>query len=194
MREIIKLAGILFVITAIAAVLLGFTNMATADKIEQQLIQENINARKAVLPKATEFKELEDEELNNTIQKDFQIIEEVYEGLDEEELVGYTFKTTPKGFGGQMVINVGISLDGKVSGIKVVSHTETPGLGAKSTEENYQNQYKDKPIENPLEVVKSSPSSENEIEAITGATVTTNGVTDGVNIAIDLFKEYLKED
>ncbi len=194
MREIIKLAGILFVITAIAAVLLGFTNMATADKIEQQLIQENINARKAVLPKATEFKELEDEELNNTIQKDFQIIEEVYEGLDEEELVGYTFKTTPKGFGGQMVINVGISLDGKVSGIKVVSHTETPGLGAKSTEENYQNQYKDKPIENPLEVVKSSPSSENEIEAITGATVTTNGVTDGVNIAIDFFKEYLKED
>lgn len=72
MREIIKLAGILFAITAIAGVLLGLTNMATADKIEQQLIQENINARKAVLPQATEFKKVEDEELDSIVQKIFK--------------------------------------------------------------------------------------------------------------------------
>ncbi|HHT50557.1 MAG TPA: RnfABCDGE type electron transport complex subunit G [Eubacteriaceae bacterium] len=192
MREIIKLAGILFAITAIAGVLLGLTNMATADKIEQQLIQENINARKAVLPQATEFKKVEDEELDSIVQKDFQMIEEIYEGINEGELIGYTFKTTPSGYGGQIVVNVGISLDGTVSGINIVSHTETPGLGAKATEESYQDQYKEKSIDSPLEVVKSTPSGENEIQAIAGATVTSNGVTDGVNIAIDLFNQYLK--
>ena len=192
MREIIKLAGILFAITAIAGVLLGLTNMATADKIEQQLIQENINARKAVLPQATEFKQVEDEELDSIVQKDFQMIEEIYEGINEGELIGYTFKTTPSGYGGQIVVNVGISLDGTVSGINIVSHTETPGLGAKATEESYQDQYKEKSIDSPLEVVKSTPSGENEIQAIAGATVTSNGVTDGVNIAIDLFNQYLK--
>ena len=56
--------------------------MANADKIEQQLIQENINARKAVLPQATEFK-VEDEELDSIVQKDFQMIEEIYEGINE---------------------------------------------------------------------------------------------------------------
>jgi len=192
MREIIKLAGILFAITAIAGVLLGLTNIATADKIEQQLIQENINARKAVLPQATEFKKVEDEELDSIVQKDFQMIEEIYEGINEGELIGYTFKTTPSGYGGQIVVNVGISLDGTVSGINIVSHTETPGLGAKATEESYQDQYKEKSIDSPLEVVKSTPSGENEIQAIAGATVTSNGVTDGVNIAIDLFNQYLK--
>ena len=192
MREIIKLAGILFAITAIAGVLLGLTNMATADKIEQQLIQENINARKAVLPQATEFKKVEDEELDSIVQKDFQMIEEIYEGINEGELIGYTFKTTPSGYGGQIVVNVGISLDGTVSGINIVSHTETPGLGAKATEESYQDQYKEKSIDSPLEVVKITPSGENEIQAIAGATVTSNGVTDGVNIAIDLFNQYLK--
>ena len=93
---------------------------------------------------------------------------------------------------GDKLVNVGISLDGTVSGINIVSHTETLGLGAKATEESYQDQYKEKSIDSPLEVVKSTPSGENEIQAIAGATVTSNGVTDGVNIAIDLFNQYLK--
>lgn len=192
MRDIFKLAGILFAITVIAAVLLGFTNMATSDKIAQQLIQENIDARKAVLPTASEFELIEDAELESAIQSEFQIIEEVYEGISDNKVVGYTFKTTPAGYGGEIALNVGISIDGKVTGIKVVSHSETPGLGAKSTEDYFQDQYKDKPIDNPLEVVKTTPANENEIEAITGATVTTNGVTDGVNMAIDLFNQHLK--
>jgi electron transport complex protein RnfG len=192
MREIFKLAGILFVITAIAAVLLGFTNIATADKVAQQLEQENIDARMAALPIASEFKKVETPELENAIQTEFQIIEEVYEGISDNEVVGYTFKTVPKGYGGEIVLNVGISVDGKVTGIKVVNHSETPGLGAKATEDYFQDQYRDIPIDSPLEVVKTTPANENEIEAITGATVTTNGITDGVNISVDLYNELLK--
>lgn len=192
MREIFRLAGILFAITVIAAVLLGATNIATADKIEQQMIQENIDARKAVLGNAEEFEKIEDVDLENIIQSEFPIIQEVYKGIKDDEVVGYTFKTTPSGYGGEIVVNVGISIDDQVTGIKVVSHSETPGLGAKSTEDSFQEQYKGKPIETPLEVVKSTPSNDNEVEAITGATITSNGVTEGVNVSVDLYNKHIK--
>lgn len=192
MREIFKLAGILFIITVIAAVLLGATNMATADRIEQQLIQENVDARKAVLEDVEEFKKMEDADLQNIMQSEFPIIEEVYEGIKGQEVVGYTFKTTPSGYGGIIVVNVGISVDGKLTGIKVVSHEETPGLGAKATEDVFQQQYKAKAIDQALEVVKTTPSKDNEVEAITGATTTSDTVTEGVNNAIDLYNKHIK--
>ena len=192
MREILKLAGNLFTITAVAAILLGLTNMATADTIEQQLIQENIDARVAVLPIATDFQEIENPEIESAIQSDFQDIEEIYEGIKDNEVVGYTFKTVPNGYSGEIVMNVGISIDYELSGVKVVSHSETPGLGANAAEDYFQNQYKGKPIDIPFEVVKTTPDNENEIEAITGATVTANAVTNGVNLAIDLYYEYIE--
>ena len=192
MREIAKLAGVLFVITAVAAVLLGFTNLATKDAIAQQLEQEDINARQEALPVATDFEKVETPEIDNALKSDFDIISEVYAGKKDNEIVGYTFKTAPKGYGGEIVLNIGISVEGKVTGIKIVSHTETPGLGAKAGENAFSSQYSDKPIDKPLTVVKTAPSDDNEIQAISGATITSDAVTLGVNTCIDLYNQFLK--
>ena len=109
MREVVKLAGILFIITSVAAILLGFTNMATRDVIAQQLELENTEARKSALPIAEEFEEVKGKELENALLTDFSSIDEVYQGKKDGEIIGYTFKITSGGYGGEMVINVGIS-------------------------------------------------------------------------------------
>lgn len=192
MREVVKLAGILFIITSVAAILLGFTNMATRDVIAQQLELENTEARKSALPIAEEFEEVKGKELENALLTDFSSIDEVYQGKKDGEIIGYTFKITSGGYGGEMVINVGISVEGKVTGIKIVSHSETPGLGAKAAEEDFQNQYIDKSADSPLSVIKGNASGNSEIEDIAGATVTSNAVTDSVNLAIELYHQLFK--
>ena len=191
MREVVKLAGILFIITSVAAILLGFTNMATRDVIAQQLELENTEARKSALPIAEEFEEVKGKELENALLTDFSSIDEVYQGKKDGEIIGYTFKITSGGYGGEMVINVGISVEGKVTGIKIVSHSETPGLGAKAAEEDFQNQYIDKSADSLYQSLKGMPRN-SEIEAIAGATVTSNAVTDSVNLAIELYHQLFK--
>ncbi len=87
---------------------------------------------------------------------------------------------------------VGLSSAGKVTGIKILSHTETPGLGANAPLPKFSDQYKNKPIKEKLEVVKVAPSKDNQIQAITGATITSKAVTLGVNDAVDFYNSSLK--
>lgn len=193
MREVLKLAGVLFIITALAAVILGFTNIATAGKIEEQQELENLLARQEALSIAKDFEKVDSKELNETLKTtEFGIITEVYSGNKDNEVVGYTIKSTPSGYGGDIGVITGISLEGKVTGIKIVSHQETPGLGANATDPEFQDRYKDKTIEQPLDVVKTAPQNDNEIEAITGATITSDAVTVGVNTSIELYNKLFK--
>ncbi|MFZ7131449.1 MAG: RnfABCDGE type electron transport complex subunit G [Eubacteriales bacterium] len=195
MRDIIKLSAILFIITAIAAVLLGYTNSITKDTIEDQIRLENEAARKAVMPSGENFEQVDQDTITEIAKelnfKDINVISEVYAVKKGSEVIGYTFKSLPKGFGGEISLLTGISIEEKVTGMKVISHSETPGLGAKSTEDVFQDQYKDKPVENPLVVVKTKPVNDNEIQAITGSTITSSAVTDGVNLSLEIFKELI---
>lgn len=86
---------------------------------------------------------------------------------------------------------VGISKDGKITGVEIGNHSETPGLGSKATEPMFKNQYVDKDVSNSLLVVKGSANNDNEISAISGATITSNGVTSGVNAAMKIYNEKL---
>lgn len=181
MKDILKLGSILFVICAIAALALGITNNITQPVIEERNIQANNESRKEVLSEADEFKLIES--LNN------DIVEEVYEGLKGEEVVGYTIKTLPKGYGGSVEVMVGITSEGKVNGIKIGNHSETPGLGSKAAESPFKDQFNGKDAKNSLNVVKGSSSAESDIVAISGATITSNAVTAGVNAAMDIFNE-----
>ena len=85
---------------------------------------------------------------------------------------------------------LGISKDGdKMTGIKIMNHSETPGLGAKSTESAWQAQFKDKPMKDALVVTKQDPAKPNEVKAITAATITSRGVVSGLNAARE---DYMK--
>lgn len=183
MKDILKLGVTLFAICAVAALVLGVTNNITAPVIEERNIQASNEARKIVLSEADEFKELDG--MNS------DIVLEVYEGIKDGQVIGYTIKTSSKGYGGAIELMVGISKDGKITGVEIGNHSETPGLWSKATEPMFKNQYVDKDVSNSLLVVKGSANNDNEISAISGATITSNGVTSGVNAAMKIYNEKL---
>lgn len=187
MKENLKLGFILLIVTAIAGLFLGGAYTITKEPIEKQAMLEKSQAMKEILPSADSFEVIEEVKL-----PEGTAIKEVNKGLKGSEVAGYAIKVTPKGFGGLIDMMVGITADGKIGGIKILSHGETPGLGANATDIGFYGQYKDKGSETKLEVIKTAPSKDNQIQAITGATITSRGVTNGVNEAIDFFNSNLK--
>lgn len=193
MREAIKLGIILFLITAVSAVVLAASNNATAGVIAKVEAEANNVARRQVIPQAESFKPIDESKLNE-IKNESNNILEIFVGMsNEKEAVGYTIKTSTSGYGGDVEVITGISLDGKITGITVVKHQETPGLGANSTKPEFQNQFKDKLVDKELAVVKTEVRESNEIQALTGATITSRGVTSGVNLAINVYNDYLSD-
>ncbi|KDR94054.1 electron transport complex protein RnfG [Peptoclostridium litorale DSM 5388] len=184
MKEITKLGIMLLVIASISAVVLGFTNEITKPIIQAQAEQASNKARAEILPAAKEFEEVSGEDFG-------PVVKEVYKGIDGET-VGYTIKTVPtSGYGGAIEVTVGISADGKITGVNIGSHAETPGLGAKASGE-FKDQYTGKAVEKEIEVIKAGSPQDNQIVAISGATITSNAVTEGVNEAIRVFNEVLQ--
>ena len=173
------LSAVLLVISVIVALLLAFTNSVTENKIAQNTIKEQEEARQQVLASAVEF---------NDLQHAQGIVKSVYQGVDKNGTAcGWCVSVTPSGYGGEIDLMVGVSLDFKVSGVKVVSNSETAGLGAKCTDSAFSGQFAGK--EAPVAVIKNGEPWENEIVAITGATITSAAVTEGVNAAIDAVKK-----
>ena len=186
MNNIFKLSINLFSICAVAALLLGFTNKLTLPIIEERNMQANNEARQLVLPKANQFQLVSSNEYDNIDG----IISEVYEGKNGSDIIGYTIKTLPKGYGGEIELIVGISSEGKIEGINIGNMSETPGLGAKANESDFKDQFNGKNASK-ITVVKGGTASDNEISAISGATITSDAVTNGVNVAIELFNNSL---
>ncbi len=187
--KIAKLGLILLIITAIAATILGFANDKTAVLIEKTNEEANNEARKAALPSAEEFEELDEAELEE-IKKEKPEVLDVFKGIKGGEVVGYTVKTGPVGYAGPVEIISGINVEKKIEGVRIGNNSETPGLGALAAEESFYGQFSDKDAA-PLEVVKSAPS-DNQILAITGATITSAAVTNGVNTSIEVVEMLSK--
>ena len=117
---------------------------------------------------------------------------EVYKAMKGSEEIAYIVKTLSKGYAGDIEIISGINLDGTIAGATIGNMNETPGLGAKAKDEPFISQYTGKSIEQPLVVSKSSTGAENEIVAISGATITSDAVTVGINLAVDVFNNNFK--
>ncbi|MTI48551.1 RnfABCDGE type electron transport complex subunit G [Sporosalibacterium faouarense] len=192
MREVIKLGLILLLITSVAAIVLGLTNSVTEDVIQEVEAEASKEARLEALPQADSFKQI-DEDIFSKIKEENSKVVEVYVGYSGEEVVGYAIKTATPGYGANIEVITGISVDNQLTGMKVGSHQETPGLGANATKAEFQNQYKDKSTDEEIVVVKTPPSKDNEIQALTGATISSNAVTDGVNIAREIYNSILAE-
>lgn len=180
MKEMFVLGIKLLIITAVSALVLAFTNSVTAPIIAENERAANEAARKELLPSAALFEDM-------NIQQG-EIIE-VYRGVKDDETEGFVIKTATSGYGGDVVVMTGLDKEGKITKVQVVKHEETPGLGANAKNESFSSQYMGK--SNPIQVVKSAPG-ENDIQAITGATITSKSVTKGVNAALSLYQEKLK--
>lgn len=179
--EIIKVSLILFLITAISAALLAVVNSITSPIIEQNEIIKQNSAMKLVLEDADSFGE---ENLRN--DKMDKIVTAVYNSNNN---AGYVVIASPSGYGGAINLAVGVSEEGMVKGVNVISQTETAGLGSNCTDEDFLEQYKGKVEE--ITVSKTN-AKDNQINAISSATVTSKAVTKGVNAAIEAIN-ILKE-
>ncbi len=179
-KEIVIPAISLLLICIVATALLGFTNQITAPKIEQLAIETQMKAKQEVLSSASEFSE------EKTVSLD-GVDYAYYEGTANGEKVGFVFATSAKGYGGDIKIMVGIDNTGAVTGVSILEIEETAGLGMNAKNESFLSQYTGK--SNTLSVIKNGEKGENDIQALTGATITSNAMTKAVNIALDLYKE-----
>lgn len=185
MKENLKLGMILFIFTALAGLILGFAYDITKEPIARQ-DRINSSAIGEVLPAAKDVRPVD------VKIPEGSIITAVNGAYDGDKLVGHTIRLTAKGFHGKIDMVLGVTVDGKLGGIKILNHSETPGLGANIVKESFKKQFQGKSIDNVLEVVKTGAASENQIDAISGATISSTAVTKGVNDALAFYKTELK--
>jgi len=166
----------LFVICIVFTLLLGLTNKATADKIKILNEKAEQEARTKVLSVADDFSEQK--------EKDGIVY---FEGYDKNgETVGYIFPEEAKGYGGTIYMTVGIGTNGKVTGVEITELSETAGLGMNAKNDWFRDQFKGRSGE--IGVAKNNPG-ENQIQALTGATITSKAVTSGVNKALESYNK-----
>lgn len=186
MKDIIKTGLVLLIVCLVAAFALGMTNEVTKDKIAEQRFLANELAKSEVLSIATTFEDITGTDLDSLIEN-FQPITEAYLGKDASgEIVGYVFKSTPTGFAGNIEVVTGIDVNGTVTGLRIGSHNETPGLGAKAKDEAFFSQYANKSATSEIGTSKTSATG-NDIQAITGATISSVAISNGANASIEAF-------
>lgn len=193
MNKIVKNTIILTLITMIAGLGLGVVYEVTKAPIAQAQETAKKEAWQAVFPEADidAFEEAEvDEKAAAKAVKDMgvnAVIDEVCTVGDE----GYVITATDKdGFGGNIQITVGITADGTVNGISILSISETAGLGMKATEPAFYEQYQGKQTE---KFVVSKDGGDGEpIDALSGATITSRAVTGAVNAALGYYQNVFQ--
>jgi electron transport complex protein RnfG len=186
-KNIIVMTLKLLAITIVAGLLLGAVNYITKEPIAEQEIAAANAARSQCFPQASSFEESDVE-----LPEEYGIINSVYTALDENgNDIGIVAGVVTKGFSAGLNLTIGIGADGKVAGAVVGTHEETPGLGANASEPYFIDQFKDVPFEPALVVVKVDPAADNEIKAISGATITSRAVTDAVNTVADFYKSVM---
>lgn len=179
-NNIVKDALILFAITVCAGLLLGLTYTVTKEPIAMQQIKIRDAALNSVI-KDADFEQIE-EDLSKQ-----PVITEIYEASRNDEVVGYAFKlVTKEGYGGDIELIVGINADSTISGIDIIKHSETPGLGANADNDKFKDQFVAKPTKQ-LTVVKDGADTDTEIDSLSGATISSRAVTNAVNEASDYF-------
>ncbi|MBQ7868047.1 MAG: FMN-binding protein, partial [Clostridia bacterium] len=172
-RDLVPLVAICL----IAAALLAVFNLITKGPIEENALKAAAETRTRLLSSAVSFEAVEVEEGSG--------MDSCYEGFDADgNSVGYVVETTVKGYGGEIVVTVGVDGDSTITGINVggENFSETAGLGALAKEPAFTDQFAGKTV--PLKLVKgSAEKGDDTIDAISGATITSTAVNGGVNLA-----------
>lgn len=197
--ETYKAAITLCGITLIAGLALGGAYQLTKAPIEKAEEEAAKAAYVSVCPDADAFEDSENllaaaEQLtgeDGTVadgEYGNVVYESVYDALDAGgNVIGYVVNVTSKdGFGGEVTVSVGIRADKSVSGIEFLTINETAGLGMKATEDAFKGQYVGDESIDKFELVKETATGEDQIEAISGATITSTAVTNAVNAALQL--------
>lgn len=198
----IKDAIILCVITLVSGICLGGVYAITKEPIQKAQMASSLETYKQVYADAAEFK------FNQELQDAADASEETLaaSGLNlgnvkvnvalnavdaSGKVIGHIFSATSKdGYGGSIKISVGITNDGEITGLGFLEISETPGLGMNADKPEFKAQYAGKKVDS-FVVTKSGASADNEIDAMSGATITTDAVTNAVNGAIYFANNFI---
>ena len=190
MNETIKLGLVLLLVTAIAGGILAGVNGVTEPVIAEMERQKTFSAMLEIFTEADDFLPV-DEALLAEIASANTFVIEVMEAKKGDETIGFAMKAKSGGYGGDLITQIGINLDGTMAGIKILQQSETPGLGSRIVDDPaFAASFAGKNTASGLSAVKA-PSAENEVMALSGATVSTNGIMVGVNGAVEVFNNFL---
>ncbi len=173
--EIVKVAGILTAICIVISAALAGVNLLTADRIAQIAKENEFAACEQVFPPAegqqlefTSFEELNpDSGING------------YLATENGSAAGCVIITAAKGYGGDVQVMVGFDMNKTVTGVSVLSHSETPGLGANAAKPGFLEQFIGIADAGNLAVAKDGGS----VDAVTAATISSRAVTNAINSA-----------
>lgn len=175
-EDIIKPVGVLLAICIIIPLALSVTNKVTAKKIAE-LENENSKKNMQSLVSADDFEKCSDGGI------------EYYTAIKGGETAAYIFTESAKGYGGDVSVMTAVKPDGTVAGVAILDvSNETPGLGQNAAKESFYSQYAG--LKKGVSLLKNGAKAENnEVDAVTGATITSTAVTRAVNTALDDFEK-----
>ena len=175
-EDIIKPVGVLLAICIIIPLALSVTNKVTAKKIAE-LENENSKKNMQSLVSADDFEKCSDGGI------------EYYTAIKGGDTAAYIFTESAKGYGGDVSVMNAVKPDGTVAGVAILDvSNETPGLGQNAAKESFYSQYAG--LKKGVSLLKNGAKAENnEVDAVTGATITSTAVTRAVNTALDDFEK-----
>lgn len=204
---IIKDTLILFAIALVLSAILGFTNELTKDRIAEQKVLQKERAYAEVFPELNGGSIKNTDELTAIVEDSFAIlslssdtnitegstINDILEVTDTAgDTIGYVVNVTnSKGYGGAIEMAVGMDTDLNITGLSIISNSETAGLGANCTKDTWRAQFNGKTI--PITYSKTGAVGANEIDAISSSTFTTKAVVWGVNSALYVIQMGVKK-
>lgn len=196
-NKIIKDAMALTLITLVAGAALGAVHGITKEPIARQEALTKAEAYKEVFEEANDYStvEMTDElagQLRDSLDSEgyqAQSIDEIVEAVDGSGAsLGYIITViSSEGYGGDIKFTMGVQSGGTMNGISILSISETAGLGMRANTDEFKSQFVGKNTDK-LVYTKNGASADNEIDALSGATVTTNAMTNGVNAGLCAFR------
>lgn len=186
MRDIIRMAIVLTVICAFSGFVLAFVKQATQSAREYQILKYVKGPSiEAVLP------EYDNDPIKEAITLEFgkdkkgePIEKQIFPAKKGGQIVAVAYNSTQTGYHGEIDLMVGVTPDGKLTGVSIMTHTETPGLGARITEEQFTKQFQG---------LSGEIALGSEVSAISGATISSKAVVSAVNDALSQFPKVMKE-
>ena len=193
MREFLRMVIVLVVICGCSGLVLSYTNYATEEQRENQLL------KYVQGPSITSVLNQYDYD-NDPIQdraaldmgKDAEgnpVEKNIYLAKKAGKVIAVAYSSSGSGYGGEIDVMVGISMDGKLAGISVMTHSETPGLGARITEAAFSEQFRGLELDAGVQLSGDGGT----IDGISGASFSSKGVITAVNGAVEIFPKVKEE-
>jgi len=173
MRDLLRMTTVLFITCGLSAGSLAVMNAVTRERIATSEQRQRDAALREVFTDADEFR---------TVTPD-----KVWGAARNGQDIGYVFQVKTQGYSGPISLVVGTDLAGAIRGVRILSQTETPGLGAKIATAGFRDQFNKKRRQEIA--LKKDDAANGRIDAITGATISSRAVTEAISSTLESFEK-----